>query len=270
MRLPMKMCGRVLLIMRYVAMVSTQGIGTCMFCPSDTWCQDGVETPCSGNSSSPVHSNKKTDCVCDDGYSGPFGGPCVIIPVEVELATRDFTASIEISADEFEIIRQDYIWGVSLALRRPESDISILSVVEVGNNRRLLTASVQVETQVVVPENDAEALDILLTEETLNVVLVPLGVRIVTISTPRDKEHTTTPTPLTSTPIPDTPSEGLGIGALIGIGVGGLVLIAALASGIYFRQHNKTKPPITIDTAAGYLTTPLTSHVFNIDKFYNR
>jgi hypothetical protein len=109
-----------------------------------------------------------------------------------------------------------------------------------------------------------------LTEETLNVVLVPLGVRIVTISTPRDKERTTTPTPLTSTPIPDTPSEGLGIGALIGIGVGGLVLIAALASGIYFRQHNKTKPPITIDTAAGYLTTPLTSHVFNIDKFYNR
>jgi hypothetical protein len=58
------------------------GSTTCTPCPSDTYASETGSiscTNCPSHSSSPIGSTTPTDCICNDGYSGSPGGPCILI-----------------------------------------------------------------------------------------------------------------------------------------------------------------------------------------------
>jgi hypothetical protein len=125
-----------------------------------------------------------------------------------------FPASLPMSAEEFDNVRVDYVEGVAVALNKPASDVSIVSVTEedtITTRRRLLSLSVSVETAVKVKNDEVESLVSSVTHENLNNALVSKGITVNEVKevvvnrslVPRP-ERTTTPDPTTTPKSSDT------------------------------------------------------------------
>jgi hypothetical protein len=95
-----------------------------------------------------------------------------------------FTATIGSSAVEFNTIRSVYITGVAAALNRVESDVHVVSVVEMGYRRRLLSVSVLVETQVQVPFDEALVLSQSSWVDTMKSGLAGQGITVAAVYIP--------------------------------------------------------------------------------------
>ena len=101
------------------------------------------------------------------------------------LARVTFKASVQMNYWDFDVTTQRgaYIAGVASALGRAEADVSIVFVVQVLNyRRRLLKEYVEVETDVLVPPGEAEALALSCTCETLNAALASQGMTVSSVS----------------------------------------------------------------------------------------
>jgi hypothetical protein len=103
-----------------------------------------------------------------------------------------FTATIGSSAVEFHAIRSVYIRGVAAALNRDESEVHIVSVVETGYRRRLLSVSVLVETQVQIPFDEALALSQSSWVDTMKSVLAGQGITVAAVFIPTVRAVVTT------------------------------------------------------------------------------
>jgi hypothetical protein len=111
---------------------------------------------------------------------------------------------------------------VAKTLNCVDSGVHIVSVVEVGYKRRLLTISVEVETRVQIPIDEALALPQSSWVDTLTSVLVDQGIAVTAISTPIvGAVTTTTPTAVLTVTSADTT-------AIIGLIIGGVVVVFML------------------------------------------
>jgi hypothetical protein len=93
-----------------------------------------------------------------------------------------FTASIQMSAAQFDDVSDVYIAGVADALNVTESDVNITRVEEVVTRRRLLGVSVLVETAVTVPAEEAESVASSVTPENLNSALGSRNMTVVEVT----------------------------------------------------------------------------------------
>jgi hypothetical protein len=171
-----------------------------------------------------------------------------------------FTSTIATSAVGFSAMEADYIEGVATALRHPKEDIRIVSVVEVGFRRRLLTPSVKVETRVSVQADEVVVLSQYVTMEKLNTALAANGIRVekvtpVVISTAIDM---TTP--------PPNDKDGGQIMTIIWIASGSTaaVLLSGIGCLLYRRYRQVSKGTNTNSSSE----IPVVA-AFKVGNFYN-
>ncbi|KAJ1494579.1 hypothetical protein T484DRAFT_1927105 [Baffinella frigidus] len=126
------------------------------------------------------------------------------------------------SAAQFGAVRADYIAGVAVAFGRAESEVGIVSVVEVATRRRLLSVSVLVETAVTVPAEEAESVASSVTPDNLNSALGSRGMTVeevtdVAVSTAGSSDSTpsSSVTPSGERPAPDPAPLVAGIFAAV-------------------------------------------------------
>ncbi len=63
----------------YAAGYGSKGVDSCFACPAGQWSPEGSPDckMCPVNSAAPARSGLITNCICDAGFTGPNGGPCV-------------------------------------------------------------------------------------------------------------------------------------------------------------------------------------------------
>jgi hypothetical protein len=176
-----------------------------------------------------------------------------------------FTSTIATSAVGFSAMEADYIEGVATALRHPKEDIRIVSVVEVGFRRRLLTPSVKVETRVSVQADEVVVLSQYVTMEKLNTALAANGIRVekvtpVVISTAIDM---TTP--------PPNDKDGGQIMTIIWIASGSTAAVLLFSAVLYLdivkplrALHSRQVSKVTNTNSSSAVVA-----VFKVEKFYN-
>ena len=105
---------------------------------------------CPLHSSSAPGSVVVRGCQCSAGHTGADGGPCVACSDCTKVVT--FTATLNTTLAAFTTAKRDaYVAGMAQALELPPSFVAIASAEQLSR-RRLLAASVAVETTVTVPE----------------------------------------------------------------------------------------------------------------------
>ena len=111
---------------------STVGTAECQFCPANSGSAAG-----------------RALCYCSVDFTGVDGGPCDACSDCTSTVT--FTATLAMTLDDFSTARRDaYVAGVAQALSLAASSVAIASVTEHLARRRLLAASLAVDTTVTV------------------------------------------------------------------------------------------------------------------------
>jgi hypothetical protein len=173
--------------------------GTCTICPENFYCDELTSTPCPKFSKSPASSSERADCICSQGHVTLASGECepeFVTQFEPQfIVTRvSFDGAVALTIAQFDTAeRNTYKSGVARALSVPVYTVTIGSIREFQTtNRRLLAASVAIETIITVvrngtvdPETAADAIVQAATRSNMNAALDPHGLAIFDMTTPR-------------------------------------------------------------------------------------
>ena len=121
---------------------SVTGFGSCDDCPA--------------SSDSPIGSTVKTSCTCNAGWTGPAGGPCIVVVHVVKMAVSlpmtksDFTEEKQSKFRESIGKAAGVVKLADVALDKIETITS-----RRDSNRRLLSGSIRVHTNIKAPDESA-------------------------------------------------------------------------------------------------------------------
>ncbi|KAJ1476585.1 hypothetical protein T484DRAFT_3088278 [Baffinella frigidus] len=156
---------------------------SCTACMAGTFKSSSGTTACQLCLSNSESASGSALCYCSVGFTGADGGPCVACSDCTSAVT--FTGTLAITLSEFNTAkRAAYVAGVAQALSVASSSVAITSVTEQLSRRRLLAASVAVETQVTVSKAKAAGVAAAATSENLNRALASSGISFAAVSAP--------------------------------------------------------------------------------------
>ena len=247
---------------------------------------------CPANYEAPPGSDERTDCICDEGFNGPGGGPCVPFsssppssqgqdetdtdtitgsddapssPPATTAATHvvKMSLSLPLTKEEFDDEKQaKFTEAIAKSAGASPADVSIDQVEAISSeSRRLLASGVRIDVSVKAKDKvAADAMVAGLTVDNINAELSKAGL-------PRAEVLVKPSTTAVSTGQAATASGsssvegGGGMAPIIGGAVGGVIALICIAVVWRRRKNDKSGVCVRVERACASVRAVIRVHV---------